>query len=197
MRQHNGVFYVAYGNQTQRETEQSIATLREYHKDLPVVIHKNKYENLSDAQSARWAKINLDLLSPFENSLYLDADTRIRGDLSAGFEILEDGYDLVMSFSDHQDGDCLWHVDKKEQDYTIEQIGYLPLQLQCGVMFMRKSPEINRLFEQWRSEWRYFCDQDQAAFLRALHQAPIRLWMLGRPWNGGAVINHLYGRCRS
>jgi len=68
------------------------------------------------------------------------------------------------------------------------------LSLQGGVFFFRKSPQAHAFFESWRQEWGRFGDQDQGAMLRAMALSPLRVWLLGRPWNGGAVIGHLFGR---
>ena len=190
-----GVVYVAFGERSQAEAQKSRETLYQF-SELPVIIVSTPEPGLSDFENSRWAKTNLDNLSPFDLTLYLDADTRVRQDISAGFKIIEDGYDLALSFSEHQGADCLWHIDEEERNLTLEMCGYLPLQLQAGVMFVRKSKEIREFFENWRYEWRFFCLQDQAALLRALSYTPLKVWLLGRPWNGGAVINHNYGRCR-
>jgi len=47
-----------------------------------------------------------------------------------------------------------------------------------------------------RAEWLRFRDQDQAALLRALAIAPVRAWLVGHPWNGGALVDHRFGACR-
>jgi hypothetical protein len=164
----------------------NVGTLEGSAKDMPLNIGK----------LARRAKVRLDELSPFELTLYLDADTRAQGDLAAGFEMLEDGWDLVICASEHQGEECMWHVGEGERRATLEELGYEPMQLQAGMFFFRKSEGMRRLFEAWREEWGRWMDQDQAALLRALARAPMRTWILGRPWNGGAVVQHLYGRCR-
>lgn len=145
---------------------------------------------------SRWMKVHLDELSPFELTLYLDADTRAQLDLSEGFGMLEDGFDLTLTPSNNQGDDLMWHVGEEERRRTVEELGFWPLQLQAGVMFFRKSEGTRRLFEAWQEEWRRWEGQDQAALLRALKRAPVRMWLLGRPWNGGAAVQHLFGRCR-
>lgn len=109
---------------------------------------------------------------------------------------MQDGHDMAMAISSNQGGECLWHVDKRERDKTLLELGREPLQLQAGVMFFRKTKRTNKLFATWKSEWLRWKGQDQAALLRALQQVPVKLHLLGRPWNGGAVVAHLFGRAR-
>lgn len=90
----------------------------------------------------------------------------------------------------------LWHVGAAEKDETLRSWPCAPLQLQGGVMFFRRSAAVERFFDRWREEWLKHGDQDQAALLRALTRTRLRIWLLGRPWNGGAVVGHLFGRAQ-
>ena len=192
----NGVAYVVYGEKTQREAETSLKRLRANMPDVKTIVIHDRVDGLTDAQASRFAKVNLDKLTPFDHTLYLDADTRPQADLSSGFEMLADGWELVIAPSNNQGQDCLWHVGKEEREMTFKELGRTPLQLQAGIFFFQKTPNIRRLFALWREEWERYHDQDQAAFLRALDKQPVKIWLLGRPWNGGALVQHLYGRCR-
>ena len=118
--------------------------------------------------------------------LYLDADTLVRQAVDVGFEMLADGWDLVMVPSTNQGDDVLWHVRPEEVGATFAELGYQPLQLQCGVMFIARNERTAAFFDAWHDEWMRWCDEDQAAFLRALKRVPLKIWMLGYPWNGGA-----------
>ncbi len=147
-------------------------------------------------QGGRWAKVNLDRLSPYDLTLYIDADTRVRQDVSAAFELLADGWDVVVAHSAQQGDGWLWHVGEAERNVTAREIGLGGVQLQAGMIGFRKSDAVTRLFSAWRDEWERWQGQDQAALLRALYREPVRVWLLGRPWNGGAVIEHRFGAVR-
>jgi hypothetical protein len=149
---------------------------------------------MSNIPLSRWAKVNLLSWSPFKHILYIDADTRPRGDLSMGFDILADGWDLAIVPSNNQESDCIWHVGVAEREQTLTELGYIPLQLQAGVMYIAKNERTRLLFQAWQDEWRLFGDQDQAALLRALYHVPVRVWLLGKAYNGGALISHLFGK---
>jgi hypothetical protein len=146
---------------------------------------------------ARWAKLNINNCISYDSFLYLDADTLVYGDLSIGWDILADGWDAAIAYSSKQDDERLWHVEEEERNITYEELGNpLPLVMQGGMMFANRR-RVDGLFRCWREEWSRFKRADQAALLRALHRSPVRLWVLGRDWNGGNLISHQYGRARA
>jgi lipopolysaccharide biosynthesis glycosyltransferase len=185
-----GVVYVAIGQQAQVEARQSINSLIRYN-DLPITI-LDKFDN--PGKGARWAKLNMDRLVDYDRVLYLDADTRVNGDITGGFELL-DNWDLAIAPSPNQDSNIFAHIRTGERLQTIREIGYIPIQLQAGVMFFHRR-RCAKLFETWRQEWQRWQDQDQAALLRTLDKCPVRIWLLGNEWNGGQLVEHLFGRCR-
>ena len=153
---------------------------------------------LSDKQRSRLAKVRLFSWTPYKDTLYLDADTRVQGDISAGFDILDDGWDMAMTPSANQPGDgfWLWHVGDEEREETRRYYDTEPIQLQGGMFFVRRNDWTRTLCDAWTDEWRRWGDEDQGALLRAMKACPVRLWMLGRDWNGGELVNHLFGRTR-
>lgn len=195
----NGVVYVTYGQKAKQEAMESIKSLKQ-HNNLPVTITDERVfpgeKGMTDSQRARWGKLNIPEIVDYDNVLYLDADTRIHGDLSTGFSIL-DAWDMAIVPSKNQGADLFAHIpDPVEKQATVEEIGNpWPLQLQAGLFFFRRL-ECVGFFSAWRDEYRRYQDQDQAAFLRALHREPIRVWLLGRPFNGGELVEHRFGACR-
>lgn len=202
----NGAVYVAYGEKAQYEAEESIATLREHNPGLSIsVVSDQQLSGVGHISfdkpgpGARWAKLNLDLLSPYGCTLYIDADTRIHGSVVTGFDILADGWDLAIAPSHRQGKDCLGHLLPKEKQRTLEALDCEePLNLQAGVFFFRKSGAVHRFFEMWRTCWGRFEDQDQGALMRALAREPVRVWMLSNEWNGqrGGIVEHRFGAAR-
>lgn len=186
---------MAFGEKAETEARLSIESLR-MHNAHPVHI-VSEGEGETDKQRSRWAKTNLDRLSPFDLTCYLDADTRVYGDLSAGFRLLEDGWEFVICPSENQGADFLWHVSPDERGATRKETGNPDLlALQGGVFFFRKCGPVRTFFKAWRAEWARWSDEDQAALLRALHKWPVKTWLLGRPYNGGALMGHRFGACR-
>jgi hypothetical protein len=198
----NGVIYVAMGHPARKETAESIRTLRQ-HSHVPIAVvsdkplGKERHIYAPDADlGGRVAKLSLGNLSPFEQTCYLDADTRVYADLSAGFAVLDDGWDLVIAPSTRQGGDALGNLDQRDRDATFTVVGQEVLALQAGVFFWRRCEAMAQLFAAWHEEWRRFGRLDQGALLRALWKVPVRVWMLSNEWNGGQVIGHLFGRAR-
>jgi hypothetical protein len=185
----------------------SVKTLQHFNNTIPALLTDRKVNgrakyvhfpqppDYTNVQKSRWAKVNLDNWSPFDHALYLDADTRVRGDISLGFRVLDDGFDLVICPSIQQGNDSLHHVGADDKERTLSAIGYDDaLQLQAGVFWFRKSDAMHALFQAWREEWLKFEEQDQGALMRALHKRPVKMWVLSNVWNGGAVIDHRHGR---
>jgi hypothetical protein len=198
-----GVIYVAYGEKARAEAVQSIASLR-LHNDLPVAVVSNKPVSGCDhivladgGWKGREAKLQLYDLSPFDRTLYLDADTRVHGDISGIFDILGDGWDIAMTASTCQGKAAMWHVSPPERFVTLN-ICTEPLSLQAGVFAFQRNERVRELFDCWYEEWQMFKQMDQAALLRALYRAPARVWILGRPWNSmpgqQEIVEHLFGR---
>lgn len=203
-----GVMYIAYGANAIREARYSHQSLNLKNAGLPACVLSDRkldfampYISPRRDPGARSQKVNLDWMSPYDVTCYLDADTRVHGDLSEGFAVCEDGWDMAIVPSAKQGVEFLWHISPEEREHTMTAIGLgqAAVQLGGGVFFFRKSPAITALFLAWREEWNVYRDQDQAALLRALFRSPVRVWMLGEEWNrnGGLIVNHYFGRARS
>lgn len=198
-----GVVWIAFGKKAQAEVVLSRTTMLKHHKYATMILDKWDLpapKSMTVGQLAHWAKTNTDLWSPFDHTLLLDADTRVKGDLSIGFEMLRRGFEIVMVPSvPHHEGAVLWTLLEEERAKTLEEIGtWRHVMLNTGLIYFRKTEAVKNLFEQWRKEWLRFKSWDQGAFLRALRKCPVSMWLLGAPFNsrGGEVVDHLFGRAR-
>lgn len=197
----SGVCYIAYGANAVKEATESIRTLRKFH-DWRVVCAGDDVQGADHiewpdyARPGRWAKVNLWYWTPFEHTLFLDADTRIHGDLSAGFKALEDGFDMAIVPSAWQDRP-LHHLKEQERVVTLSEMGdSRPLMYNSGVIWFAKNDRTRRFFAAWANEWKRWMEHDQGALMRALEYSPVRLWVMGRAFNGGEVVEHLFGRAK-
>ena len=149
--------------------------------------------------------------SPFEYTLYLDADTEICGDIIPGFNFLEE-YDFCIA----EDGRYIentykytklepaWDWARKERDFTTGFLGKSQnREINSGVFFFRKGLRAKELFEEWYAEWlRYQQWDEQFAFLRAAHSCPgTKIKYLPRIWNEHnptkpKIIWHKWGTAR-
>lgn len=195
MTNERGVVFVAYGSKAQRVVAYAIDALRVIQPGMPYTVYSQVTPGLTNQQNSRLAKTTMLDWTPYRYTCYMDADTRVRQSLAPAFEAIEAGWDIAMAYSGNQGGDWLWHVGEDERDYTANRIGGRGLQLQCGVMFVARNSVTRRLFSAWAAEWKRWRGQDQGAFLRALYRNPVKLWILGSPWNSnrGAIITHRFG----
>jgi len=193
--------YVAFGRKARTEAAASIASLREHHA-WPVLVVGDKPIKGAEFKRfdtpgtpGRWAKVNLDTLTPWTQTLFLDADTRVHGDLSLGFRLLAAGYDLVIVPSRPQHNESLRHLSDEERKRTLAELPLDPLQLNTGVMWFGSGAA--PLFAVWREEWQRWRDKDQGALLRALYRHPVAVAVVGQPYNDahGEVIEHRFGAC--
>lgn len=191
-----GVCLIAYGQNARREAQYAVRSIRRRH-DLPIAVIGEPVEGVRETidwpnagMPGRWAKVNLHHLSPFGQTLYLDADTRVhpRTDLLEGFRILDDGWDLVICPSDSQGDGWLWHLSDDERATTHNR-AWPGAVLQGGLFWVGAAMT---LWRAWRLEWVRFSGPDQGALLRALVAYPARVWLLRQQ----ALIKHNFGRAK-
>ena len=214
-----GVVYVVYGPKAAKALRRSLCGLWQHNDvQVAVVVHDFGIDGLGpddgvtllkfpgpvidNVKNSRWAKVNMLRLVRerlhWKRVLYLDADTVVRDDVMAPFQMVEDGWDIVLAPSVNQGDRLLAHIGADELEATLSEIGNAqPLQLQAGVMWF----DVERcaaFFDVWREEWKRYQDQDQAAFLRALHREPMKVMLLDRAWNSqkGSIIEHAFGTAR-
>ena len=215
-----GAVWVAYGDRTKQLAAKSLAGFREHNRVSAAVLDDvekltgrvNKAgvqvpEGLSTDQLAHFAKTTVNLWSPFDLTLMIDADTTIKGSLEIGFSLLRRGWDLVVVPSSppgpaqvpNVGRRVLWHLNRNERDYTISNLGlFAHVMYNSGILFFAKTPRIEALFDCWRREWLRFKDRDQGALLRALDKHPVKMFLLGSPFNSidGEVVEHNFGKAR-
>lgn len=203
------IHQISFGNKSAIELNKSIDSIFTYIPKAYIQVYTDRYINKSNVnsirvnqldtpvKSSRYYKTRLNMYSDKYN-LYLDSDTIVKSkDIQIMFRLLDD-YDLVICNSSNQESEAFWHVDELERNYTYEQLGYIPVQYQCGVFSWRQNDNTDRLFEHWHKEWLIYQGQDQCAFVRALHKTPLRVYLLGSAFNSsnGSVLTHNFGKTR-
>jgi len=133
---------------------------------------------------SRWIKTRLALLSPYEETLALDADTVVLSSIDKIWENLSKGPVALCRDS------CptLAHVPHgtlKEFLYTVNSYPPSAMQYNTGVMLWRRSTAALKLFREWNKEWQKFRHIDQLAFIRAVQNTGIMPIVLpsGFNWN--------------
>jgi len=194
----NGVVYVAYGEPARSSVLRSVASLRQYQPDLPVaVVADRPLDGLDcimredDHVGARYAKLAVADLTPFERTCYLDADTTVVHSLEEGFRLL-DAFDLALAMDGKHTVHYVAHMTsrapfgREEVAATVKAVGTSMITLHnCGLMFFKKCARVRGLYRVWQEEWERFGKRDQLAFVRALHRCPVRMVTLPHCWNTG------------
>lgn len=194
-----GAVYIAIGKRAQDEAEKSAASLKDQMPRLSISMITKTPSNVpadfSPAQVARWLKVTAYKWTPYTKTLLLDADTRIKGSLELGFDLLKECDLVLVPSMPPKPGAVLWSLDGNDREYTFEVLGRQPhIMFNSGVMWFEKSRRVGRFFERWAREWDRFKSQDQGALLRAL-KSPVSLRLLGYPWNSkdGEIVDHRFG----
>lgn len=102
--------------------------------------------------------------TPFEHTLYLDADTAVLADLSEVFELL-DGFDAALT---HAQGRVAHALD--------DVPGSFP-EFNCGVIAYRDNPLVRSFLDEWLVEYDVLApqrpwNQDQPSFRRLAYRTP-------------------------
>src|SRR5437867_4083281 len=74
-----GVLYIVWGDGIEQSLQRSITSLHSVHPELPVHVQRVRGDGLQQKSQMR-------LMSPFQTTLYLDADTIVLGRLDFAFE---------------------------------------------------------------------------------------------------------------
>lgn len=201
-----GVVYIALGATWRSHVALSIGTLKAQNPYLQVWIMtdgevKGADERLqlpypypqkitTDRQLSRWAKTALADANTPDRCMYLDADTQVCGSLEAYFAPLDSGFDMVITASINQGAHMLRHATPDERLVTLNEVGTGAVQLQAGAFSWARNERTRTLFATWRQQWWRWADVDQGALMRAIRVSGVRLWLLGRDFNGGSVVKH-------
>jgi hypothetical protein len=220
-----GIVYMGFGERAAKEIRKSMMSLRNVGVQIPVCVVGDT--PVRGAQFIEWTgqspfdpdcKKNFQFragrikpflagVTPYDRTLYIDADTEFIADITKGFELLSD-YDLALAEEMLTIGKLYnkplagWEINIIERDATIEELGgnrEIKF-LNSGVIFFRKNEKTLALFEAWGRQWlRWQQWDEQLALMRALHECPVNYKALSVDWNHphrhlAKIIFHNYGR---
>jgi len=120
-----------------------------------------------DDYSSRWIKTRLASLSPYRDSLYVDADMLTRQPLEALWQTLEQ-HPIAMVLDIKPRVSLCEHIGPAEKAFTLEALGGDAPHFNSGLMLWRAGEPTATLFQHWHQEWRRFGRQDQLALVRAI-----------------------------
>jgi hypothetical protein len=187
MSQSRGVLYLQWGNQSPAFVQRSLASLRAMHPALPVHIHT------LPSQSTLLNKPAMFELSPFEETLFLDADTIVLDHLDFGFEQAQ-RFGLACCICE-----CPWA--RRFGGLSGELIEY-----NTGVLFFTRAAK--PLFDAWKY-WSAHLDSsirfhdlagqlqtmpvnDQGGFAKAIAETGFNPRVLPLNWNFRPTWQHSF-----
>lgn len=189
----DGVLYVAYGEKARDGVARSASSLRKFMPEIPIAVVADvavqgydywiQHPDLS--LGARNVKTRMFSLSPWERTLYLDADTIVRSSANPSFRLL-DFFDIVMGIDPNKIlSKVTWRaLDPKEVAATKSDIGTGEVQYyNSGAILFRRNGRLREFFQEWHAQWLRWQKQDQLAFIRALYRHPVRIAPMREPWN--------------
>jgi len=193
-----GVIYVAYGEPSRRCAQGAIASFKKYMPDIEVGLIGSEPLGCEDVFircndvdiGGRHAKTKIYELAPqdWQYVMYLDADTEVCADISFLFNVLMDGWDMVIAKNPVK-YHIAWQMKRSDNhdecDYTFDRLSTGELiQLNGGVFAFQRNERTAQFFHAWHTEWNRWGKRDQGALLRAMFDYPVRLYVLENyPWN--------------
>ena len=177
-----GIISIYWGDETKLPIERLKASLKRFHPELPHEIFKIEAPVGDDSSLNRKAVMHE--MTPFDETLYLDIDTVVMGNLDFGFEKARaHGLALVIN-------ECPW-AKRYHKIFNGDQIEY-----NTGVMFFTK--QVAPVFESWAALSRTVDSQlalvkdgvplimkanDQGSFALAVEQTGFNPFTLPLNWN--------------
>jgi hypothetical protein len=187
----DGILYIAWGEKATAGAQASIASLRQF-SQLPALVVGGAGSDIvckvdpfgTDGRFyAGRVKPLLYGLSPFDRTMYLDADTEFVAGPETAFALL-DRWDVILTDTGHRS--LADRVAGKEEAAATQKWFGTPdlLYHNSGVIFWRKNDAVKKLFALWAKEWKRFSGWDeQLALLRAVAKSSAMVMTAPRTWN--------------
>jgi hypothetical protein len=141
---------------------------------------------LPNGLESRLIKTSLPEFTPFEQTLYLDADVLPIQPIAPIWDFLIQG-DMALAVDVRPTIAQCDHVAKEEREYTLQRCPADTVQFNSGVMLWRNTSEVRSLFAAWNQEWLQFKRQDQLALVRAIQTTQTRVVELPEVYNFPAM----------
>lgn len=114
--------------------------------------------------------------TPFERTLYLDADTRVISDITEMFELL-DRFDIAMSHAHRRSG------PKSQRQWRREFSAAFP-QLNGGIILYRKTEKVIKFLESWKTAFHEAnLGKDQLTLRELLWESDLQIYVLPPEYN--------------
>jgi len=179
-----GVIYVACGESYVEAASASARSVRECSPALATHLFTDRAEcagSVFDGVTRienphRRAKVDCIVETPFDRTLYLDADTRVVEDISEMFELL-DRFDLAIAHAhrrNHRNTSTVWNCELPES---------FP-QMNSGVILFRRNDRTIELLGAWRDAFHHAgFAKDQVTLRELIWNSDLRVHILPPEYN--------------
>lgn len=189
---HRGVIYFCIGEKYQRFVSLAIKQLISTGWRWPIIVYSNSEFNCEaevktlDGFEGEWKnrliKMSLWDLTPFHETLFLDADTIVAKDISDIWDFLTSDFSIAIeSICKKMVNAKTGWISEEERVKTLEMVGADSPCFNSGVFLFRRTKLMQDMFAAWRREWKGI--QDQRALKRALHICQISPGILPNSYN--------------
>jgi len=204
-----GVVYAATGERFVEEARQSAASLTDQHPDMPVTLFTDRAVDtdcfddvvvFDDPAYDYLDKIRAVSRTPYDETLFLDTDTYIAGDITPVFDFLE-RFDIAASYIPGHWSNL--EPDWDEQGFDPDIPAVLP-EFNTGVIVYRDTDELQDAVDQWTDLYFEYGEMmhDQPGFRLTMYRSDLHLGVLPPEYNcrfpfPGAVMGQvkiLHGR---
>jgi hypothetical protein len=136
----------------------------------------------SSTFTSRWIKTRFNEFTPYDETLFLDADILPLQPVSPLWDLLEDS-DWAMATDRLPTIALCDHIAQPEKDYTLQIVPGQAMQYNGGVILWRRNAATDGLFDRWHREWLLFKNQDQLALARAIYSGDLPIATLPKTYN--------------
>jgi hypothetical protein len=182
-----GVIYVGFGQEYLSEVLVSAASVKRHMPHLPITVFCNPNITCPNVDEVIGvepdesfpgcaAKIRHIAVSPYDQTLFLDSDTYVCGDLAELFALL-DVFDLAAA---HAPTRAIYEVEGVPDSFP---------EFNTGVILFRRSPEMAKVLSGWADLYLRHLERDDRGALRWLQPADRRWHRLN---DQGAFREALY-----
>lgn len=192
MKASTGIVYVATGEKYIERALYSASSLKTHSPDCRMTIFCDQKIDNSIFEQVEFIKpkrAHLNKIihiahSPYDYTLFVDADTYICADISGLFDLLN-RFDIAVAHDTYR----LYVKEYEKVKHEIHKIPDSFPMLNSGVILFKKSPRIERFFEDWLTTYEQYLELaehgggDQPAFRKALYNSALRLAILPPEYN--------------
>ncbi len=152
--------------------------------NLDVTIKEIEVSGNNPFERSRSIKTSLNEYTPYRQTLFLDCDTLILGDINPVFFIHEEfsvAFDYKPTVGKLNSDDVKGSID--DLKCTKDLVGHKYPYFSSSTILWRKSDLSDQIFKAWNVEWQKFKKVDQPALIRALYNNDVIIIPMSQKYN--------------